>query len=149
MQPLFLNIIPICEPVTYNNPKNLNHSPNFESSNFNSVHILQPMYLNPFQFRAIGVCSSYVFWGNPCNLDVIARYYTTCTSWKLPEETLDHTLWISRFGKGYGSVIRQKTERMNVQIIQLYSMYLYGATRRNDSDPLRYLCLCVLVLDFC
>ena len=29
--------------------------------------------------------------------------------WKLKEKTLDHTLWRTRFGRGYGLVIRQTT----------------------------------------
>jgi hypothetical protein len=30
--------------------------------------------------------------------------------WKLREEALDHTLWRTRFGRGYGPVVRQTTE---------------------------------------
>jgi hypothetical protein len=30
--------------------------------------------------------------------------------WKLKEEALDRTLWRSRFGRGYGPVLRQTTE---------------------------------------
>jgi hypothetical protein len=30
--------------------------------------------------------------------------------WKLKEEALDRTLWRSRFGRGYGPVVRQATE---------------------------------------
>jgi hypothetical protein len=30
--------------------------------------------------------------------------------WKLKEEALDHTLWRTRFGRGYGPVVRQTTE---------------------------------------
>jgi hypothetical protein len=33
--------------------------------------------------------------------------------WKLKEEALDRTQWRTRFGRGYGSVVRQTTERMN------------------------------------
>jgi hypothetical protein len=33
--------------------------------------------------------------------------------WKLKEEALDHTLWRTRFGRGYGPVVRQTTELMN------------------------------------
>jgi hypothetical protein len=29
--------------------------------------------------------------------------------WKLKEEALDHTLWRTRFGRGYGPVTRQTT----------------------------------------
>jgi hypothetical protein len=32
------------------------------------------------------------------------------TNWKLKEEALDRTLWRTRFGKGYGPVVRQTTE---------------------------------------
>jgi hypothetical protein len=31
-------------------------------------------------------------------------------SWKLKEEALDRTLWRTRFGRGYGPVVRQTTE---------------------------------------
>jgi hypothetical protein len=30
--------------------------------------------------------------------------------WKLREEALDRTLWRTRFGRGYGPVVRQTTE---------------------------------------
>jgi len=30
--------------------------------------------------------------------------------WNFEEEALTHTLWGSRFGKGYGRVVRQTTE---------------------------------------
>jgi hypothetical protein len=30
--------------------------------------------------------------------------------WKLNEEGLDHPLWRTRFGRGYGPVVRQTTE---------------------------------------
>jgi hypothetical protein len=30
--------------------------------------------------------------------------------WKLKEESLDRTLWRTRFGKGYGPVVRQTAE---------------------------------------
>jgi hypothetical protein len=30
--------------------------------------------------------------------------------WKLKEEALDHTMWRTRFGRGYGPVVRQTTE---------------------------------------
>jgi hypothetical protein len=32
---------------------------------------------------------------------------------RLKEEALDRTLWRTRFGSGYGPVVRQTTERMN------------------------------------
>jgi hypothetical protein len=32
---------------------------------------------------------------------------------KLKEEALDRTLWRTRFGRGYGPVVRQTTEWMN------------------------------------
>ena len=31
----------------------------------------------------------------------------------LKEEALDRTMWRNRFGGGFGSVVRQNTERMN------------------------------------
>jgi hypothetical protein len=30
--------------------------------------------------------------------------------WKLKEEALDRTLWRTRFGRGYGPVVRQSTK---------------------------------------
>jgi hypothetical protein len=30
--------------------------------------------------------------------------------WKLKEEALDHTLWRTGFGRGYGPVVRKTTE---------------------------------------
>jgi hypothetical protein len=30
--------------------------------------------------------------------------------WKMKEEALNHTVWRTRFGRGYGTVIRQITE---------------------------------------
>ena len=30
--------------------------------------------------------------------------------WKLNEETLDHSVWRKRFGRGYGPVVRQKLQ---------------------------------------
>jgi hypothetical protein len=33
--------------------------------------------------------------------------------WKMKEEALDRTLWRTRFGRGYGPVVRQTTEWMN------------------------------------
>jgi hypothetical protein len=30
--------------------------------------------------------------------------------WRLKEEALDRTLWSTRFGRGYGPVVRQTTE---------------------------------------
>jgi hypothetical protein len=30
--------------------------------------------------------------------------------WKLKEEALDRTLWRTRFGRGYGPVVRKTTE---------------------------------------
>jgi hypothetical protein len=32
--------------------------------------------------------------------------------WKLREEALDHTRWRTRFGRGYGPVVKEITERM-------------------------------------
>jgi hypothetical protein len=33
--------------------------------------------------------------------------------WKLKEEALDRTMWRTRFGRGYGPVVRQTAELMN------------------------------------
>jgi hypothetical protein len=33
--------------------------------------------------------------------------------WKLKEEALDRILWRTRFGRGYGPVLRQTKERKN------------------------------------
>ena len=30
--------------------------------------------------------------------------------WKMKEDTLDRTVWITRFGRGYGRLLRQTTE---------------------------------------
>jgi hypothetical protein len=38
------------------------------------------------------------------NLKAKRRY------WKLKEEALDRILWVTRFGRGYGPVVRQTTE---------------------------------------
>jgi hypothetical protein len=37
--------------------------------------------------------------------------------WKLKEEALDRTLWRTRFGRGYGPVVRQTTEWMKYQSV--------------------------------
>ena len=34
--------------------------------------------------------------------------------WQLKEETLDHTLWKTCFGRCYGPIDRQNTEQMKV-----------------------------------
>jgi hypothetical protein len=34
--------------------------------------------------------------------------------WKLKEEALDCPLWTTRIGRGYGPVVRQTTERIDV-----------------------------------
>jgi hypothetical protein len=41
----------------------------------------------------------------------------------LKEETLDHTLWRVRFGRGFGPVVRQNTEWMN-EYLYIY-IYIY------------------------
>ena len=33
--------------------------------------------------------------------------------WKLKDETLDRTMWRTRFGRGYGPVVRQTTKLLN------------------------------------
>jgi hypothetical protein len=37
--------------------------------------------------------------------------------WKLKEEALDCTLWKTRFGRGYGPVVRQTTEKMKCKAL--------------------------------
>jgi hypothetical protein len=36
--------------------------------------------------------------------------------WKFKEEVLDRTLWITRFGRGYGPVVRMNTQFTNVAV---------------------------------
>jgi hypothetical protein len=36
--------------------------------------------------------------------------------WKFKEEALDHTLWRTRFGRGYVPVVRQTAKRMKCVI---------------------------------
>jgi hypothetical protein len=42
--------------------------------------------------------------------------------WKLKEEALYRTLWTTRFGRGYGPVVRQTTEWMN----EWMNAYMYA-----------------------
>jgi hypothetical protein len=44
--------------------------------------------------------------------------------WKLKEEALDRTLWRTRFGRGYGSVVRQTTEWMNSPVFFFHYCHL-------------------------
>jgi hypothetical protein len=46
--------------------------------------------------------------------------------WKLKEEALDRTLWRTRFGRGYGPVVRQTTEWMNLDRPQGRPSFLYS-----------------------
>jgi hypothetical protein len=49
--------------------------------------------------------------------------------WKLKEEALDRTLWRTRFGRGYGPVVRQTTESMNSKMQQFGSLcFLYASS---------------------
>ena len=43
----------------------------------------------------------------------------------LKEEALDRTIWKHRFGGGFGPVVRQNTEWMNIYIHTLYRIYIY------------------------
>jgi hypothetical protein len=43
--------------------------------------------------------------------------------WKLKEEALDRTLWSTRYGRGYGPVVRQTTECINVTPCRLVNIY--------------------------
>jgi hypothetical protein len=44
----------------------------------------------------------------------------------LKEEALDRTVWRTRFGRGYGPVVRQTTEWMNSARGQWCSVYFWG-----------------------
>jgi hypothetical protein len=45
--------------------------------------------------------------------------------WKLKEEALGRTVWRTRFGRGYGPVVRQTAERMNIYTsIYIYIMFV-------------------------
>jgi hypothetical protein len=46
----------------------------------------------------------------------------------LKEEALDRTLWRTRFGRGYGPVVRQTTEWMNVSLYERY----FGTVPQTD-----------------
>jgi hypothetical protein len=46
--------------------------------------------------------------------------------WKLKEEALDRTMWRTRFGRGYGPVVRQTTEWMNTINIFVFPMEAHG-----------------------
>ena len=38
----------------------------------------------------------------------------------LKEEALDRTVWTARFGRGFGPVVRQTTEWMNIETLQIF-----------------------------
>jgi hypothetical protein len=40
--------------------------------------------------------------------------------WKLKEESLDRTLWITRFGRGYGPLLRQ-TKEFNMTVTNVFA----------------------------
>jgi hypothetical protein len=46
--------------------------------------------------------------------------------WKLKEELLDCTLWRSRFGRGYGPVVRQTTEQMRVSGKTTFTHFIFS-----------------------
>jgi hypothetical protein len=66
---------------------------------------------------------------------------------KLKEKALDRTLWRSRFGRGYGPVVRQTTGWMNeyyfiINIPKNYSqnmIHVIGATRHKDGSTHVYI----------
>jgi hypothetical protein len=43
----------------------------------------------------------------------------------LKEETLDRTVWRARFGRGFGPVVRQTTEWMNIDVMLWLNRILY------------------------
>ena len=50
--------------------------------------------------------------------------------WKLKEKALDRTLWRTRFGRGYGPVIRQIAERMiNIDFYVLNQLLFYAKVK--------------------
>jgi hypothetical protein len=56
--------------------------------------------------------------------------------WKLKKEALDRTQWRTRFGRGYGPVIRQTTEWMNEWIL-----YLTKSHKFRKQLP-KFVCFC-------
>jgi hypothetical protein len=40
-------------------------------------------------------------------MQLLHDFKETGSYWKLKEEALDHTRWRTRFGRGYGPVVRQ------------------------------------------
>jgi hypothetical protein len=51
---------------------------------------------------------------------------------KLKEEALDRTLWRTRFGRGYGPVVRQTAEWMNVNEQNSNETYYTGCSVTGD-----------------
>jgi hypothetical protein len=67
--------------------------------------------------------------------------------WKLKEEALDRTLWRTRFGRGYGHVVRQTTEWMNewmmnnkdVSHSQIWSMHICLGLSRLSNHGIKFI----------
>ena len=53
-------------------------------------------------------------------------------------ETLDRTLWRTRFGRGYGPVVRQTTELMNFREIHISKSYINVKNIPNSFSFLSY-----------
>jgi len=54
----------------------------------------------------------------------------------LKEEALDRTMWRNRFGGGFGPVVRQNTELMNIRVYNKTSIKRHCATSRTVSGSI-------------
>ena len=52
----------------------------------------------------------------------------------LKEEALDHTMWRAGFGKGFGPVVRQTTERMDSELREETCFQCVISGFRRDED---------------
>jgi hypothetical protein len=68
--------------------------------------------------------------------------------WKLKDEALDRTLWRTRFGKGYGPVVRQTKEWMNESLLNTLSvqMRLYDRSHKSVSVLFSFLLWRILTI---
>jgi hypothetical protein len=65
----------------------------------------------------------------------------------LKEEALDRTLWRTRFGRGYGPVVRQATEWMNMGNVCRQVTWYY--VKQGQNRFLAHYVLCVHYLISC
>jgi hypothetical protein len=61
--------------------------------------------------------------------------------WKMKEEVLDCTVRRTDFGRGYGSVVRQRDSRRN-EYIFLVCQYCLTVAIMNDQNMLEYSSIC-------